>query len=93
MPRVFIIFFNFWIFFALFFLLETLYHCHKTDSSHLLKKRSMNHRESFQRKAYDSNGLDNFFSHFPFEFLVFACICCNFHNPKAYCDVLLMTHE
>ena len=57
-----------------------------------LEKRSMNHGESFQGKAYGSNGLDNFFSHFSIEFLVFACNC-YFHKHKTYCDILLMTYE
>ena len=38
----------------------------------------MDHKESFQRKAYGLDGFDTFFSLFPTEFLVFACICCCF---------------
>ena len=38
----------------------------------------MDHRLIFRRKAYDLNGLDTFFSLFPTELLVFACISCCF---------------
>ena len=38
------------------------------------------------------NGSDTFFSHFPTEFLAFACFCCWFHSHKTYCDALLIEY-
>ena len=50
----------------------------------------MDHRESFQRKTYDLNVLDNFFSHFSIAFW-FLPVFVFFQNGKTYYDVLLMT--
>ena len=44
------------------------------------KKLAVDHRWSFQWKAYVLNGSGTFFSHFPTEFLAFACFCCCFHS-------------
>ena len=56
------------------------------------KKRSMDHRKSFQRKAYGVNGFDTFFSHFSTNFLVFVRICF-FHSQKTYFQVFMMKYE
>ena len=52
----------------------------------------MDHRESFQGKAYGLKDFDTFFSPFSTEILDFAYIYCCFHSHTTYCDVLLITY-
>ena len=83
------------IFFGIFVLVpfEILSHYPNIDSSSLAeRRRSVDHRLSFQRKAYSLKNFDNFFSQFSSDFLVFACFCCCFHTHTTYCDVLMITY-
>ena len=60
-------------------------HCFSKDTQWIIDK---DRRE----KTFVLIGFNTFFSHFSTEFLVFACICCCFHNHKTYCDVLIYTY-
>ena len=83
-------FLHFWIF-SYYWLLLNSYHIIQILIARIgLKRRSVDHR-CFLRKSYVLNGSDTF-SHFPTEFLVFACFCCCFRSHKIYCDAFLINY-